>query len=372
MSLTTKCEGNAETLITITNPRDTLLSRLKGQTAHIPNLKPIFAGWKGVSSQHISPSVEPLRKMVNIRLQSFSFSKQKQRRLEASDFALFAGLWWPDAPLEQLETLAYLVIWLFTWDDEIDEPTGAYCEDFSGAQAYRERTLGFVGDCLGLRAVEESIQPQNKIIQSFDVIGAALRNSYDASQCQWFYDEIARFMTASEHEQVGRLEGHVFSLEEYWAFRLGTSAVYIGTAAGEYSIASRIPTEVMRSPPMQALWDETNVIISVTNDLLSLRKEVNIGCIDSIVPLTFASTHNLKQAISNSVEALRASRRRFDVAAKALLTRGYDSDEARNQVEKFIQVQRSNCVGNLAWSLETLRYNMGDLTDTNGSQTFVL
>jgi hypothetical protein len=186
-------------------------------------------------------------------------------------------------------------------------------------------------------------------VQSFDVIGSALRASYNVNQCERFYDEIVRFMTASELEQAARLRGDVPTLEEYWKFRAGTSAVYIGTAAGEYSLSQQLPSEVMNWRSMQAVWDETNVIISITNDLLSLRKEMKLGCIDSIVPLTFASTINLQQAISESVAALQASKERFDVAASTLLARTDLEDVTYKQVQAFIQVQRSNCVGNLIW-----------------------
>lgn len=291
---------------------------------------------------------------------SFNFDKARRGRLEASDFASFAALWWPHASLEKLEILAYLVIWLFTWDDEIDEPTGAFSTDFTGAQAYRERTLRFVGHCLGLNDTssslsggdkhEDALLPQNEIVQSFDVIGSALRASYNRGQCQRFHDEMARFMAASEDEQAGRLTGHIPSLDEYWSFRLGTSAVYIGSAAGEYSISSRIPDTLMRSDAtMQTIWDETNVIISITNDLLSLRKEMQLDCIDSIVPLVFASTGDVQRAVSEAVGALRAARERFDDAAEDLMARRYEHEDTRSQVEEFIKVQRSNCVGNLVW-----------------------
>jgi hypothetical protein len=279
---------------------------------------------------------------------SFNFGKSKQKRLEAADFGSFTALWWPDAPFEQLQILAYLVIWLFTWDDEIDEPTGSYSEDFDGAQTYRANTLRYVGSCLGLMSDEPSSRARNQIVQSFDVIGSALRASYNVRQCQRFYDEIARFMVASETEQRARLRGDIPTLKEYWKFRLGTSAVYIGSAAGEYSMSSQISSDVMNCSSMQAVWDETNVIISITNDLLSLRKEMQLGCIDSIVPLTFASTNNIQQAISESVAALRASKERFDEAARTLVSDG-DEDLTYKQVQMFIQIQRSNCVGNLIW-----------------------
>ncbi|KAI0468831.1 isoprenoid synthase domain-containing protein [Xylaria cf. heliscus] len=318
--------------------RDQLLLNLKGRTARIPDLRPIFEGWKGIHHRHISPYVGHLRKKVDERIQSLNFSDPKRKRLEKADFGLFTALWWPEASFERIQILAYLVIWLFTWDDEIDEPTGAYSEDFNGAQIL--------------------LRPQNGLVQSFDVVGLALRECYDVKKRQRFRDEIAKFMDASEAEQRARLHGEVPTIEDYWAFRLGTSAVYIRSAAGEYSMGVHLPQEVMDSRAMRALWDETNIIISITNDLLSLRKEIRLGCIDSIVPLTFALTNDLHKAISRSVAALSASKQRFDEAAIALLAGRGETDETYRRVFDFIEVRRSNCVGNLIWSDETQRYDV--------------
>ncbi|RYP85752.1 hypothetical protein DL769_000926 [Monosporascus sp. CRB-8-3] len=355
-----------------TNPREALLSRIKGRTAYIPNLKPIFSDWRGTSSRHCSKWVELLRKEAEIRIQSLGFSKAKRKKLQAADFGLFTALWWPDARFEELKTLTYLVIWLFTWDDEIDEPTGAFSGDFDGAQTYREHTLQFVGDCLGLVPVESDFRPLNRIVQSFDIIGSTLRASYDVEQCRRFYDAVARFMEASEIEQRFRLKGQIPTLEEYWAFRLGTSAVYIGSAAGEFSMSSQLPSEVMRCKYMEAIWDETNLIISITNDLVSLKKEMRLDCIDSIVPLTFALTNNIQKAISESLAALKSSKERFNEAAKALLSGQAEDEEMYQRVNRFIEVQKSNCVGNLIWSLETQRYSMLEVVNEDGSQTFTL
>jgi len=279
---------------------------------------------------------------------SLSFSQEKQKHLLASDFGLFTALWWPDAPVEQLEVLAYLIIWLFTWDDEIDEPSGSFSEDFAAAESYRNDTLKFVGICLGLTPKEPGFVPKNHIVQSFDVIGAALRSSYDTTQCRRFYDEIAGLMAASQLEQDHRLSGNLPTLEEYWTFRLGTSAVYIGTAVGEYSLSVRLPLHIMQSESMKSIWTETNIIISITNDLLSLRKEIVRGCIDSIVPLAFVSMDDTSTVIAHTINALRASKNRFDLAAEALVGEARQSN-CIDDVQRFIQVQRSNCVGNLVW-----------------------
>lgn len=48
----------------------------------------------------------------------------KLSALKVTDFAYFVATWWPKAEYEQLKVLLYFMIWLFTWDDEIEEPTG--------------------------------------------------------------------------------------------------------------------------------------------------------------------------------------------------------------------------------------------------------
>ncbi|ROV92483.1 hypothetical protein VSDG_06727 [Cytospora chrysosperma] len=321
----------------VDNAREALLSSIKGRSITIPNLKPDFDDWRGIRSRHVSQWLEQLRDKVKTRLEIFSFDEYKRERLEAADFALFTALWWPDSPsLAHSEILAYLVIWLFTWDDEVDEPTGAYADDQKGAQLYRDQTLQFVGACLGLS--NPGVCPQSRIVQSFDVIGSALSASYNTNQRQRFYNEIARFMEASEAEQVCRLDGRLFTLDEYWQVRMGTSAVYIASAVGEFSMGcdSALPLEVMQCSAMKALWDETNIIISITNDILSLRKETKLGCIDSIVPLTFVLTKDLQAALAASLTALRASKKRFDETARALSNGDSSGTEASAGLKKQI------------------------------------
>ncbi|KAI1332884.1 isoprenoid synthase domain-containing protein [Xylariaceae sp. FL0255] len=372
-TMTTVLEHSQEPLAQTLDKREQLLSKIRGQTIRIPDLKCVFADWKGIDNRHISPWTQKLEHKVNERLRSLNFHGAKQKRLEKSNFGAFTALWWPDASLERLEILAYLVIWLFTWDDEIDEPTGTFSENFNDAQAYRDQTLLFVQESLGLSTGKKThIRSRNGIIQSFDVIGAALRACYDENQKQRFCNEIAKFMKASEIEQRWRLLGHIPTIEEYWAFRLGTSAVYIGSAAGEYSMGAHLPLEVMNSAAMRAIWDETNIIISITNDLLSLKKEIRLGCIDSIVPLTLATTNDLHEAIKLSVAALEASKQRFDAAATDLLSVVSQAKDMHEQVRQFIQVQRSNCVGNLVWSLETQRYDVSGHANEDGILNFTL
>ena len=104
------------------------------------------------------------------------------RKLKAADFTYFTALWWPKAELQELTILAFLNIWLFTWDDEIDTPAGSYNQSFEAAQEYRRETLQFVTQSLGLEENEKVLKPTNPIVRSFQPIGEAIHNSYNISE----------------------------------------------------------------------------------------------------------------------------------------------------------------------------------------------
>lgn len=156
-------------------------------------------------------------------------------------------------------------------------------------------------------------------------------------------------MEASETKQMVRLKGQVPTLDEYWESRLGTSAAYVTSGTGEFSLSSQFPLVVMSCKHMKDISNETNVTIWITNDLVSLEKEMRLDCIDSVVPLTFALTNDIQEAISKSPGALRSSQDRFDQAAKALLSEQAEDERTCQKVESFVEAQKSNCVGNLIW-----------------------
>jgi hypothetical protein len=106
--------------------------------------------------------------------------ERRLKALKATDFAFFVATWWPKTEYEELKVLLYFVIWLFTWDDEIDEPTGCYTDDLASADGYRKRTTDFVLECLGLqgkRTAKQFNATDNKMIASFKSVGESLADA---------------------------------------------------------------------------------------------------------------------------------------------------------------------------------------------------
>lgn len=145
--------------------------------------------------------------------------------------------------------MAFLVIWLFLWDDELDDPTGSLIADLEGSRLYRLTTIQFVEQTLGLvdhQLVGGELHP---FVSSFEPIGEILRQRYNvcmynsqsmfgsqltcAAQRRRFVAETEIFMKASEDEQHVKLNDEVWTLDAYWPYRLGTSAVAVCIAATE-------------------------------------------------------------------------------------------------------------------------------------------
>lgn len=106
-------------------------------------------------------------------------SEKKLAKLKSADFALFASNWWPKAEFNELRIVTFLAIWLFLWDDELDEPTGVHADNFETAERYRDETVQFLENSLGLgSSQEEPPTASHATIDSFREIGQKLKVAY--------------------------------------------------------------------------------------------------------------------------------------------------------------------------------------------------
>jgi hypothetical protein len=110
------------------------------------------------------------------------------QRLKNADFALFACYWWPQADFERSCIAAFLVIWLFLWDDEIDDSTGRLANAFDDSQTFRVQTTQFVEQCLGLQDHGLHSQDLHVLISSFESVGTALKAVF--SHCKLPYHRL--------------------------------------------------------------------------------------------------------------------------------------------------------------------------------------
>jgi hypothetical protein len=75
-------------------------------------------------------------------------------------------------------------------------------------------------------------------------------------------------------EQETKFNDEFPTLDEFWAMRMGSSAVKPCLVMAEMAIGGELPAYLRECPEMDVLWDETTIGISMSNDILSLKKEL--------------------------------------------------------------------------------------------------
>lgn len=242
-----------------------LLNLIKGQEVHVPPLGALFfRHWPYA----VNEAYEQLRPFVDAMLEEYARhvfvydhvtdarclyriehgNTVRLNELREADFALFAASFWPYADFEDLKVVAQLSVWLFLWDDEIDEVNGKLTNDMNAADMYRQDTLVFVQSVLGL-GTHDVRHVVNTYITAFAPIGEVLKRRCTQGlspaitskilakvvldQLEMFVSEVAFFMDGSRKEQECRLAGQIPSLTSFWEARLGTSAVGVCDATIE-------------------------------------------------------------------------------------------------------------------------------------------
>ena len=115
-------------------------------------------------------------------------------------------------------------------------------------------------------------------------------------------------------------------------------------------------------------WRALNDVISMTNDILSLKKEVREECTISLIPALCHEmrTGNVQKAMNVAFRCIQDAMDAYWQAEARLLKRNAREgwmDE--RELQRYVRCCRYQVTGNLDWSLKTPRYGIvhGDGTD---------
>lgn len=234
---------------------------------------------------------------------------------------------------------------------------------------------------------------QNRIILNFEPIGVAIRGYYTLEKRHMFLNEVIYYIDMVGREQRLRLSGSIASLEEFWEYRLGTSAVTVCLALNELSWEGMVlPSAFYTDNDVHLLYRHTNTIISAVNDVLSIKKEVvsfesfilpqtksntdrlqKQETIDSLIPIIFYETGDIQVAVDRVISFIKGEIARVDEIAAALLLKYGNEDAAiQEHVRLFIEGCKHHATGTVVWSSYTDRYGVGRAEDGSGDITMTL
>ncbi|KAI0405461.1 terpenoid synthase [Xylaria palmicola] len=347
--------------------RADLVASIRGSHVKIPDLQSLFSHWP----QHVHPEVDRLDEYAKKTLEwifSAPEDEARLRKMKATEVALFAASWWAFAPFEILCVATTLSIWLFVWDDEIDSSEfSSLIEDFKSASEFRQETLKFLELSLSKERPEDiSTLTNSRIIKCFKPVGDALAVHYNERQMDTFVKELTFFIDMCQEEHKFQMTADIPTTEQYIKRRMGSSAVRVCLAINEYTTGHTMPEEIMKSDSMQTIWHETNMIISTSNDIISIKKEIALSQADTLIPLLFLKSRSIQGAIDEAAAIVSKSIERLETAEDKILSHYSGSPKTQEMIRDHINACKLACTANLNWSLVSERYQLHVKTTANG------
>ncbi|KAH8911535.1 terpenoid synthase [Coniochaeta sp. PMI_546] len=324
------------------DPNEALVEELKGRVMHIPNMLDYMEGWP---VRELNQYHDRIRTLFNEALDRVIPDARRRQKFKDCDFAYFCALWWPHGEWEDFYSASFFALWIFVWDDTIDANDHDLSENFQKACHFRSQTLKYCKYYLGLSEDSEEPELPSLACSLFKEFAGRIVEKFQKHRVQRIYDEIVRYITECENEQAERLAGRIPTLDEYIENRLGTAAVFILCGINELFIEQALPDWMMDSPEMEVIWRETNLGIIISNDVLSLKKEIVTGCLLSLVPVLYRQGIEWDDIVPELMEELLHVCRRFDEAAETLEAAAADDPQLLKDLKTYLDVCRTNNTG---------------------------
>ncbi|KAF9873501.1 hypothetical protein CkaCkLH20_08960 [Colletotrichum karsti] len=326
-----------------------LARRLDGQVMVVPDLKGMMSHWPSGKNAHCSD----IEAQINEILDRTASAKDKANVMEANP-ALLASCLWPNASLEQLKTLTQMVLWQGRLDDYIE--TLEY-EDAERAREFRLKTKEYIALYLLLSDVPRD-PPTASVVADFQQIAYVMCRNYDKYQRRNLRVSLFDYIDSTISEMRYIQSGEVPTDRYYEDLRKRTAGAGPLCALAEFVAGTQLPGFVSGSTPYKLMLDAVCTIVGLTNDLLSLSKEMRKGRTFNVVPvLLWNGDHGeLQEVVEHVVGEIEKCVKSFDVCEARLIRQHRGEAEEIKQVTEAL---KTICTGNLTWSLESKRYNVG-------------
>lgn len=267
------------------------------------------------------------------------------RRLHRLQYGMLMARAYPSAAPEILQIVTDWSTWLFLLDDQCDEAGMGRDPD----QLARLHTQ-FLTILQGMPPGKDAAPLVHAL---WDLHTRILAHAPEGWQGR-FRRSVEQYFTANVWEATNRSQGRIPDVASYCAMRLFTSAVYPCLLLIELTEGLRLPAEVCNHPDLQRLAMMTNNVISWSNDIVSLEKELRQGDVHNLALILSHARKLSLQAAVNHVGALHnAEVDAFIALAQRLpsFTPLIDAD-----LQRYVSGMRFWMRANLDWSLSAVRY----------------
>ncbi|KAH7079800.1 isoprenoid synthase domain-containing protein [Paraphoma chrysanthemicola] len=349
----------------IPNARNELIARLRGQTIVLPDLFPIYVGYTVRSHTNISLLQDGLEDW----LKTFIPTEKLRAKQRKTDAPFLSAHFWPRVPTDRLAVLNSFCLWAFIWDDEIDCGSLTY-DDEGRVDAYCDNAIAYIRSVM--QPDLNVTPPVHGIFHNsgcFSEIGAAMQTGQTLADRDRFIQSIVRFINTVRRSHDKQIAGDIDSVEAYMKRRVITSSIetFVHTLVWAYDLS--MPAWIWEHEATKVILWETEAAIALYNDIASLKKELDGGEVDSIVPiLVYNEDITAQEAVNKTVHMLASGFGEFRSAADRLRAAVSNDDiKVKSDVDTWIEGCVDLILGNMAWSLKTERYMAKAVVNLEGT-----
>ncbi|KAI1107633.1 Presilphiperfolan-8-beta-ol synthase [Jackrogersella minutella] len=314
-------------------------------SVRIPDLfSSIMASRPAVNPNYFKVKAEGDRWIAKI----MNWDEKTNARGVTVDMCYLASIWAPDADEESLRMFLDWNYWIFLFDDQFDE--GHLKEDLIAAQEEVDRTMAIMEKDSPLIKLED-----NAIRHIFQTCWLRLKRWASPElqqrykeQHKWYFDQLV-----VQVQQKVRGEALSRDVQTYMHVRRGTIGSYPAIMIAEYCQGIQLPENVHSHDSLQECMRISSELIVLVNDILSYRKDLELGVEHNLISLLMKQGMSLQQAVDKIGTMIDNCYKRWYTTLAEIPSYGEEIDR---QVLLFIEVCRYLALGNLHWSFKTGRY----------------
>ncbi|RGP74326.1 hypothetical protein FLONG3_6105 [Fusarium longipes] len=343
-----------------------IVKALRGQTLRVPNLHSLFCSWPEHKPK-LNRHHEHVKPLVDRAVDRMALRYPLTSRRKKDDIAKLACLWYPQARKQEIEALAIYTAWLVCWDDAVDANEGDLAGDFARAERWRRQTLTTVREALAIDGIGARGTDDDPINEVFRDFGSRICATASRDQRHVLHDEIGLFITSCASEQELRLASRVPDYDSYMRFRIGTVGGRMLCSLVPYATQERLPQALLSSPEVHQLWTQVCILLSLLNDVLSLKKELQTDCVINAIAAIMEPNMTLDTVVAELEARMRKAVKGFDDAARKLTKDTESEGELRSSVKRYVEGCHHIVTGTLEFTLASPRYNISKLIQEDGS-----
>ncbi|KAI6091768.1 terpenoid synthase [Hypoxylon rubiginosum] len=347
-----------------------LLAKCIGREVKIPNLFLLYP-WE----VKVSPPDEKLEMEVELWRSRFINDSTSLKRNRAVDPCLFARGGAPDADFDGLVNLAKWAAWIYYWDDAYD--LGEFDDKSQEVAAHLEQTIELVRQSLSnqfpSRIDPATIAPTYPTAQSIHEWASWIGGERGLSPAfkRWIFKVVTDYCKAASRLTTEFYKGTTLDLETYHKIRTDSSGVLptFGATLAADNIA--LPDWFFDHELFEQAGDLVNIIVWVSNDVISVWNELRVQHVDNLIPLlVYHKQLTPQEAVDEACGIIHQAYLDFEVLIPQLIQLGEDRN-ITSEMRRFIASCKFTCTGLLHWSYNTRRYVLWETGMDHGSTSVV-